>query len=223
MSQITHGRKPLIIFGGTFDPIHFGHLRLAENLHNLLPSAEIRLMPNATPPHREHPGATSEQRLSMLKLAIASSPHLSVDEREIRREGASYTVFSIQELRKEFPERPLLLVMGEDAIATFHEWYCWQEITQLAHVIVVSRPGHFEVSLAPEVKAHLTEFGDIHEMLEQKSGGIFRYHCPLLDISASQIRQLITEKRSSRFLLPETVIEYIDQQELYLTAERQSK
>ncbi len=207
--------SPIILFGGTFDPVHYGHLRLAEKLHNLLPDAEIRMMPSATPPHREEPGATAQQRLAMLVLATDSFAQLTLDDRELKRRGPSYTLLSIQEIQREYPERSLMLVMGDDAMTQFDSWYQWQQIVQQVNLLVVARPGAPVDPIPEQVLDHITLCDSIEELAEEPSGGLYRHLCPLLDISASQIRQLTAEKRSSRFLLPDSVIEYIQQNHLY--------
>lgn len=208
--------RPILLFGGTFDPVHFGHLRLAENLHNLFPSAEIRLMPSATPPHREAPGATAEQRLAMLQLATEQLNHLVIDDRELRRAGESYTLLSVDELLSEFPGRAIILVMGDDAFAGLASWYQWQALVSKVNLLVVARPGA-QFKLSSELQAELTLCEDWQSLLKAPPGHLFRFESPLLEISATYIRQLMAENQSCRFLLPDSVIEYIHRHRLYST------
>ncbi|HSP01150.1 MAG TPA: nicotinate-nucleotide adenylyltransferase, partial [Thioalkalivibrio sp.] len=131
-----------VIYGGTFDPIHHGHLRLAVELRERLGVSEVSLMPCHVPPHRDLPGASSEQRLALLELAISGEPGLTVDDRELRRNGASYTAETLRRVRRELgPEQPLTMVLGTDSFAGFDRWQEWQCIPQLAHIVVVRRPG----------------------------------------------------------------------------------
>ncbi len=206
--------QPILLFGGTFDPIHYGHLRLAENLHNLLPTAEIRLMPSATPPHREQPGASAEQRLAMLQLATENLPHLKIDDRELRRDGESYTLLSVNELLKEYPEQPIILVMGDDAFGGLCHWFQWQSLLAKVNVLVVARPGA-QFQLSNELVSSITQCDRLDSLLHTQAGHLYRFESPLLEISATHIRQLIAENQSCRFLLPESVIEYIQRHRLY--------
>src|SRR5664279_5297098 len=129
--------EPVAILGGTFDPVHYGHLRFADDVRRALHLAEVRLVPAADPPHRRGPAATADHRAAMLTLAAAEFPGLVVDERELRRPGKSYTVPTLEELRREFPGRPVWLLLGADAFRDLPTWHRWQELFDLAHVIVV--------------------------------------------------------------------------------------
>ena len=212
-------QSPIIVFGGTFDPIHNGHLRLAENLHNLAPEATIRMMPSARPPLREQPQTRAEDRLAMLKLAVAGSPHLVADDRELFREGKSYTLFSIQELAREYPDRPIVLVLGTDAYEHFSKWHQWQKIIELAALLVVSRPMDKIAENPVELAAPsltMQQCDSIEQLVNAKNQAVFYYSAPMLDISATQIRDLVANMRSARFLLPQSVIQYIEQHNLYV-------
>lgn len=206
---------PRVILGGTFDPIHFGHLRLAENLHNLLPTANIHLMPSASPPHRTTPGATAQQRLAMLQLAVEKVKHLQVDARELNREGESYTLLSIDEMLQENPQQPIILVMGDDAYANLGSWFQWSCLLDKVNIVVVARPGEFAKQPSAEVMAKQIPCDSIEQLLMHRSGAVYRHLCPLLEISASYIRQLLAKKQSCRFLLPGSVLKYIKQNRLY--------
>ena len=134
--------RPIGIFGGTFDPIHFGHLRLAEEMLELANLQQIRFIPTGTPPHRGAPQVTAVQRSAMVGLAIADQPKFVLDEREVRRAHMCYTVDTLRELRQELGEaQPLCLLMGGDAFLQLHTWYQWEELLELAHIVVGCRPG----------------------------------------------------------------------------------
>jgi len=137
-----------VLLGGTFDPVHNGHLRMAVELHELLDGARIHLMPCHRPPHREQPGASGIDRLTMLKAAVESEPGLCVDDREIRQDRVSYTAETLRQFRREHgDETPLAIVTGSDAFNSFDQWHEWMQIPEFAHIIVVNRPGY---PLAPE-------------------------------------------------------------------------
>ena len=134
---------PIGILGGTFDPIHYGHLRLAEELAGTLKLDQVRLVPSGTPPHRSAPGVSAAHRLAMVELAAAGNPRFSVDGREVRRTGPGYTFDTLAELRKEAGDtRPLALLVGADAFLEFATWHRWHEIFGLAHIAVAHRPGY---------------------------------------------------------------------------------
>ena len=206
-----------VIYGGTFDPIHHGHLRLAVELRERLGVPEVSLMPCHVPPHRDVPGATSEQRVALLELAIADEPGLTLDDRELGREGASYTAETLRQIRAELgPDHPIAMVLGTDSFAGFDRWQEWQRIPELAHIVVVRRPGP---GLAPgSVPARLLEarsVGGVDALYEAPCGHILELDPPLLDISATGIRDRILSGRSPRYLLPDSVWQEIRHQGLY--------
>lgn len=206
----------IAVLGGTFDPIHHGHLRLAIDVAEKLRVEYVRLMPGYQPVHREQPLATTEQRLQMLRLAVAKMDRLTIDERELNRKGASYLLLSLQELRAEIGEnRPLFFILGEDAFCQFDQWHQWQRLLEYTHILVAVRPGNHR-----HLSAELQSFTDSHEYNEQgypqtASGNIIWMDNVLLEIASSDIRKRITERRSIRYLLPERVVEYIHQQGIY--------
>lgn len=213
---MTFTSKPIAILGGTFDPVHDGHLRPALELLEELDLAEVRFIPSSRPPHRDQPTATAEQRLAMLELAIAGQPGLVVDDRELRREGPSYMVDTLRALRSELAEIPLCLVLGMDAFEGLHHWHRWLEIPDLVHLLVIHRPGT-GLSLS-EVLGELLAQRKLHhpEALQERSaGGILFHPVTQLDISATRIRKIVARGRSPRYLLPEPVWSYIREQGLY--------
>lgn len=208
--------KPIGILGGTFDPIHHGHLRLALEIVRSLPMSSLRLMPLHTPPHRKPPVASVAQRLAMLKLATEGVPGLEIDAREIHRTGVSYTIDTLKSMRSELQEAPLLLIMGMDAFQSFNTWREWNAITDYSHIILVDRPGSHTEITHPELQDFFCKHAsDNPSVLNERAGAILKLEIPMLDISSTQIRQQIAEGRDPRFLLPDKVIKYIKQETLY--------
>lgn len=203
------------VLGGTFDPIHFGHLRPALELHERLALAELRFIPCHVPPHRTAPDTPARHRLAMVRLAIAGVAGFRVDSRELDRPGPSYTVDTLRELRAEIgPEGPLLLVMGMDAFAGLHTWHRWDEIPALAHVVVAHRPGS---AVAPDTGyLAMARVAESPEILRGRPAGlVFCQPVTQLDISATAIRECLRAGRSPRYLLPDAVCRYIAEQGLY--------
>jgi nicotinate-nucleotide adenylyltransferase len=204
------------ILGGTFDPVHTGHLCIALELYQTLPLKEIRFIPCGQPPHRDPPRATADQRLAMLRMAIEDQQGFCIDERELRRRGPSYMVDTLSSLRNEFPDVPLCLIIGLDVFKEFDKWHRWSEIPKLAHMVVVHRPA-----------ADLADNDRIFELLEQRrvtepkallerlAGAILPWPVRQLDISSTDIRSLIADHKSPRYLLPEQVYSYIQNEGLY--------
>lgn len=197
--------RPLAILGGTFDPVHIGHLRIAweagEALH-----AEVRLIPANVPPHRPQPVASPAQRAALLRKALAGQDRLVADERELRRAGPSYTHDTLAELRAEIgPRRPLVLLVGADAAAGLPSWHRWRELFGLAHVAVLNRPGspmRWSPELAAEADARAAEPSDLRT---SAAGRWTSIAVTPLDISASRVRALLAAGRDPRWLLPEAL------------------
>lgn len=212
-------QAPVGIFGGTFDPIHFGHLRPALELKEQLGLERMLLVPASVPPHREQPQASAEQRLQMLQLAINAEPGLEVDQRELMRSGPSYMVDTLASLRDELGATPLCLCLGVDAFLGLPEWHRWEALLELAHIVVAHRPGWTldEQSMPPVLAEVMREH--THESLEAltqgSAGAIVMQAVTQLDISATAIRDCIGNGRSARYLLPDAVWHYILEQKLY--------
>ena len=206
------------MYGGTFDPVHHGHLRTALELTQVLPVRRVHLVPCQLPPHRQQPGATPEQRLAMLQLAVAQEPLLVADDRELRRPGPSWSIDTLISLREDYgPEQPLAMVLGWDAFLGLPTWSRKEQLLEKAHLIVVSRPG----ATRPANK-ELLELLDRHELHagqalnREPAGRILRLSLPsAMQLSASFIRRLLLEQRSVRYLLPDAVIDYLLQKQLY--------
>ncbi|MDO9106656.1 MAG: nicotinate-nucleotide adenylyltransferase [Methylovulum sp.] len=201
------------ILGGTFDPVHYGHLRVALEVKDLFDLDELRLIPSATPPHRSQPAASAPMRSDMLTLAVTHQPGLRVDVRELARPGASYMVDTLQSLRQDFPDQPLLLFIGTDAFNHLTRWHRWQNLFDYAHLVVMTRPG---VSIQQNDDFFNDKLaGDKQELAQTIAGKLFFQPVTQLDISATAIRRMIAEKQNPGFLLPDAVIEYIKQNRLY--------
>ncbi len=199
------------ILGGTFDPIHYGHLRTALDVRDALRLEELRLIPLRDPPHREQPVTTPQQRLEMLKAAVADEPGLAVDARELNRSGKSYSLLTLQSLRAELgDEIPLCLIMGQDAFRGFPDWHRPDAILQLAHLVVMQRPGEQGVNLYPE---HVTDGQE--KLRSTPAGRIYLQPVTQLDISSTQIREMLRMGRSPRYLLPDSVLKIIERDGLY--------
>ncbi|MBP8927133.1 MAG: nicotinate-nucleotide adenylyltransferase [Pseudomonadales bacterium] len=209
------------VFGGTFDPVHNGHLRTALELVGALQLDELRLIPCHTPALRTRPAATATQRLAMLRLALADCAPLQCDDREIRRGSTSYTIDTLRSLRAELgASARLCLIVGADAFAAFDSWKEWDRMVELAHIVVMERPGERPAQspvLARWVAARAAD--DIERALGQAPcGGILSLQLTQLAISASHIRALLSAGYSPRFLLPDAVLDYIRRHHLYESA-----
>ena len=201
------------IFGGTFDPVHYGHLRSALEVKELFGLTEVRLVLSAQPPHREQPAATALMRLQMLELAIKNQPGLLIDTRELNRQGASYMVDTLKSLRQEFKNEPLLLFIGSDAFNQLKTWHQWPHLFDFAHLVVMTRPGFAIQNINDFLKAKLAT--ELTELTHASAGKLYFQQVTQLDISATAIRNMIAEQQNPGFLLPDTVIAYIRQHQLY--------
>lgn len=194
--------RPLGIFGGTFDPIHLGHLSVAWEASELL-DADVCLMPASVPPHRPPPVASAEQRVAMLRAALQGQSRLHLDTRELARSGASYTVDTLRELRAEHGPRPLILLIGADAFANLATWHRWRELFALAHLGVLSRPG-VSATLPAELEREVTGrwVREPAALRDLPAGKVISLAVTPLEVSATRIRELLTAGRDPRFLLP---------------------
>lgn len=208
--------KTLGLFGGTFDPIHNGHLRMALEWKQQLGLDEMRLLPCHQPPHRDKPGRSSEDRAAMVRLAVAECSELTVDERELRRDKPSYTVDTLQEIREEVgADVSLCWCVGMDSLVTLNQWYRWRDLLGLAHLVVAARPG-WGLPLTGEIPDWVAEHKMAAEELHLKPhGGVVVTEQSLLDISATEIRHIISVGQSPEFLLPSAVWHYIEKAKLY--------
>ncbi|HWV13962.1 MAG TPA: nicotinate-nucleotide adenylyltransferase [Cellvibrio sp.] len=209
-------RKKIGIFGGTFDPIHLGHLRLALELKQQLGLEQMRLVPCHQPPHRDLPQLSSQQRAEMLRIALCNCPELQLDERELHRDMPSYTYDTLRELRAELgDEVSLVLCMGVDAFVGLPGWYRWQELLELAHIVVIARAGWSlpdSGAAGDLLRAHERGAGSL---ASAPAGSIVLQSPRLLPISATEIRAQIQAGTSAQFLVSDGVWDYITANNLY--------
>lgn len=214
--------KPIGIFGGTFDPIHFGHLRLAEEMAEALNLTTVRFIPAGTPPHRTRPRTDAHHRLQMVHLAIAGNPRFVLDDREVGLPRLSYTVETLTSLRDELGEtQPLCLLLGADAFLGLTTWHRWQDLFALAHIAVAHRPGFPQSTwkdAMPEILRAELEARMAHpqDLASAPAGLLVTRPITALDISATHIRDTLRAARSPRYLLPNVVLDYIQANQLYL-------
>lgn len=217
MATSAVDRGTVGILGGMFDPVHFGHLRIALDMLEALNLAQVRLLPCGQPAHRGPTHATAEQRLRMLALAIADEPRLTIDRREIDRAGPSYMVDTLASLRTELGEqRPLCLILGMDAFAGLDGWHQWRHLVELAHLVVVQRPGQ-ALALPAVVEELLTRCRcqTAQALQQQPAGRIWVQSASQLEISSTAIREMIASQGNPRYLLPDAVLALIRQYHLY--------
>lgn len=217
MSQATPSMTPVGVFGGTFNPVHYGHLRSALELVERLQLTQLRLMPCAVPPHREQPGCSAQHRAAMVELAVAAEPALACDTRELARAGVSYTIDSLIELRTELGrDTSLCLVMGCDAVLDISAWHRWQELLEWAHIVVIARPG-WQLPTAGVVAQWLQShrLAPEENLHDNAAGRIVVEELRPLAISSTEIRDLLARGCSARYLLPEPVLDYVHKHSLY--------
>lgn len=209
-------KAPVGILGGTFDPVHNGHLRLAMELATELRLAQVRLIPNGRPPHRDQPLATPGQRAKWIRVATANEPRLRLDDRELMREGASYTVDTLASLRAELPDTPLCLIMGRDVFAHLPRWHEWQALFDYAHIVLIERPGiHADYAAEASEELEKRQVVDVEALHSALGGAIYNYAPPPLAISASRIRELLATGESPRYLLPAAILNDIMDAQVY--------
>ncbi|KAA0070159.1 nicotinate-nucleotide adenylyltransferase [Rhodanobacter sp. T12-5] len=194
--------KPLALFGGTFDPVHLGHLSVAWEAAELL-DAEVRLLPASVPPHREAPVASAAQRVAILRTALQGQSRLTLDTRELDRAGPSWTIDTLHELRAEQGERPLVLLLGADAFAGLATWHRWHELFDVAHIGVLSRPG-VSARLPDELEREVADrrVAEASDLRALPAGKVIELAVTPLEISATRVRELLAAGRDPRYLLP---------------------
>ena len=207
------------LLGGTFDPIHFGHLGMAQELAEALALDTVKFIPAAVPPLKSQPSASAADRCAMVQLAIANNPDFQLDDRELKRTGPSYTVETLRSLRSELSEQDsLVLFIGSDAFKQFNRWHQWQEIIRLCHIALVARPdSEVSTGLNPELVTFLQDHYTENAMdLQSESAGLITMQAITpLAISSSAIREQLKNRQSARYLTPDCVLDYIAQHGLY--------
>ncbi|WP_036300182.1 nicotinate-nucleotide adenylyltransferase [Methylotenera sp. L2L1] len=215
--------KTIGILGGTFNPIHYGHLRMAQELAESLGIDSIRFIPAANPPHKSTYNISASHRAAMVNLAIADNPLFRIDEQELNRAGHSYTIDTLQNLRDELGhDVSIILFMGSDAFTQFDTWHRWQEIITLCHIALVQRPQTSKTEpsrkLSPTLESflhnHYTETSD--DLHTSPAGYITMRQITALDISSTAIRDAFQQGKATRYLMPDSVIDYIQAHQLYL-------
>jgi nicotinate-nucleotide adenylyltransferase len=207
------------ILGGTFNPIHFGHLRMAQELSDALNLDEVRFIPSANPPHKTAPKVSAQQRAEMVQLAINDNPIFVLDKRELDRTGASYTIDTLISLRAELGNGvSLCLMMGGDAFVALDKWHRWQELLNYCHIILVQRPqtkpnAPLSKNLEAFLQAHYTENTD--DLITNNAGFIHMQAITPLAISSTTIREMIKTEKNVDYLLPNNLVNYINQHKLY--------
>ena len=202
-----HEIRPLAILGGTFDPVHLGHLRVAWEAAEFL-GADVHMMPANVPPHRPQPVASAKQRVAILRAALRGQDRLRLDERELRRNGPSYSVDTLIGLRTEIgPTRPVVLLVGADAFSGLPSWHRWQELFALAHIGVLTRAGH-ELNESAELAQATRErrISTIAEIHQRPAGAVIDIRVSALEISATHIRNELSAGREPRYLVPASVL-----------------
>ncbi len=203
--------------GGTFDPIHHGHLRTALEIQQTLNIKQVALMPAKQPVHRESPGSNADARLAMVERAVADEPALMCDPREILADQPSYTIYTLEALRKELgADTSVCMIIGMDSFLSFDTWHRYEEFLRFCHIIVVARPG-FECRPNEALTQLLADhqISDKYSLLTEASGNILILELTPLSISATEIRSLLSKGLSPRYLLPDSVLQYIQQNKLY--------
>jgi nicotinate-nucleotide adenylyltransferase len=219
--QVTPESSPLVLFGGSFDPVHFGHLRIAQDTAVALKLSEVRLIPAQQNVLRDRPGASAQHRLAMLQLATSETPGLVVDDCELRRESASYTITTLEHFRAVYPSRPLLWVIGVDAFLRVQSWHRANELFDFAHFVVLNRPGFptanvFSAAMSDIWQGRTTN--DTSALFSETHGRIYLHTVAPQAISSTEIRNMIASGASDEALsalLPRAVLAYIRENHLY--------
>lgn len=208
----------IAVFGGTFDPVHFGHLRSAIEIQEALDVARVKFIPSYSPPHRDAPVCLPTHRVEMLRLATRRVPCFEVDDREILREGKSFTIDTLRSLRTELGDSvPISMIVGFDAFALLDQWREWRALMDYAHLVVLERPGSDESGLSKELAILLKERIVQNPLClhSESNGRLCRLKLTQMDISASKVRQIFKAGRSADYIVPKEVISYVYEHELY--------
>lgn len=209
-------QQAIAFLGGTFDPIHLGHLRPALEIGEAISLKQLFFMPNHIAPHKSSSHCNPKQRCEMVELALHNQTRMDIDTRELNRHKPSYTIDTLKELKKEYPHTPICFIMGMDSLISFDTWFHWQEILSYCHLIISHRPGFecvFNEQIQTLVDAHQTT--NKHDLHNLQMGKIYFQTTSQLAISSSEIRQLLNNDISIDYLVPEAVNDYIQEHQLY--------
>ncbi|MBB1289193.1 nicotinate-nucleotide adenylyltransferase [Pseudoalteromonas sp. SR43-6] len=206
----------IAIFGGTFDPVHLGHLNMAQQCVNAFNLVTLYFMPCALPAHKAAPGISTQHRINMLNAAIAPYPHFELDLRELNRAGPSYSLLSLQELRKEHPTTPILFLIGMDSFNNLDKWFEWKAITQLCHIVVYQRPAQHCI-VKGELKSYMqrANASEVAALKHSLAGKLYFLPGEMLDAASSTIRKQLKKSNKKNELLPDAVSHYIEVHQLY--------
>jgi nicotinate-nucleotide adenylyltransferase len=205
------------LFGGTYNPVHTGHLRIATELAELLQVDHIRMLPCAFPPHRGVPQASAQQRLEMLRAALANQSLLVADDLELQRPEPSYSIDTLEQVRQQIgPDQPLFFCIGMDALAKLDSWQRWQELLHHCHIVVSSRPDCEEPQAGP-VADWVSRYrcDDLSQLQNSPAGYVHFCELTMLDLSSTEIRRKVAGGENIQFMTPDAVVNYIQQHHLY--------
>lgn len=203
-------------YGGTFDPIHQGHLQSAVFVQQYCQLDRLELIPCHLPPHRAHPGVSSEHRAAMVRLAIAPYPQLGLNLLELAKNSASYTVETLELLRAQYPNDTLLFVIGMDSLTQFHRWFRYKDILKLCHLLVCQRPGYQPDSVDTKALLATQQLQSVSELQRKTAGGILILPNPLLDVSATAIRQSLQQSANGNADLHQSELTQIASVQAYI-------
>ncbi len=206
--------RPIGVFGGTFDPIHYGHIAPVLDVCELTGIDEVRYVCNAIPGHRRAPRTDAQHRYNMTVLALEDYPQLVADDREIRRPGKSFMVPTLRSIRSEFGLRPLCLILGMDAFLQIKHWYWWADVLKLANIIVMNRPGAKVPNILPVWWERALQ-SHTRVLYERLAGNIVHLDVSLIDVSATMLRISMSRGEGNFDALPDSVAQYISQNHLY--------
>jgi len=210
-------QKPIAILGGTFDPIHYGHLKPAQHMAQELDLGRVVLLPAHIPPHKSATSACSTARAEMVELVCQQETLFELDDRELTRDKPSYTLDTLRLYKKEHPDRQLLFFIGMDSLLTFTTWHQWQEILTLCHLVVCPRPGYRATAMDQQTLALLAkhQVSDKKALLEKESGGILIVPPCDWNISSTEIRARLKTRQDCADIMPGYILDYINRHQLY--------
>jgi len=204
------------VYGGSFDPVHLGHIRIAREVCVSLDLEQVLFIPNCNPPHRASAAVSTEDRVAMLRLAVDHETQFKIDLREIKRVGVSYMIDTLKSIREDYPSTSLILLVGEDAFNNFDQWRCWRDIFSLCHIAIINRPKIKLTCQGLLAKEYADRFRqDKASLMQEKSGYIIRCTVVEQEIASSQIRELLIKKKGISSLVTTSVKNYIAEHELY--------